>query len=233
MSYPAVLLINRAWNLSGIVARNLQTVTGGQVSDGLFLLNELLEFKASDLSKIPYWTRYEFNLIQGEEEYFIDNLYQIETLTFNIGPVRYPITITNRTKYFGDGRVDNIESIPYEGHLEREKGGSTIRLYYLPMDDYVANITGKFALTDVTLNQDMSLTYDGFYLAYLRYALAEVMCNEYDIAFSPEKKQYLTTMEKKLSYVSPPDLTMQKVSFLGKRNPFNWAQANIGRGYVP
>ena len=219
--------------MSGIVGRGLQTVSGEQSTDGLFLLNELLDFESCDTNLIPYWQRATLQLVQGQEEYFVTNLLQIETLTFNIGPVRYPMTDVTRDKYFGSGRVDNIQSIPFIWHSEREKGGSRIRLYYLPMDAYVADITGKYGMTDVTLNTDLSTVYDGFYIAYLRYALAEKMCQEYDIVFAPEKKKYLETIIKKLTFVSPPDLALQKVQFITKKTPLNWAQINLGRGFVP
>lgn len=231
MAYPAVLLINRAWNLSGIVGRGLETVSGEQGTDGLFLLNELLEFKACDLDLIPYWSRTVLQLIQGQELYFIPDLYQVETLTFNIGPVRYPMNEITRDKYFGNGRVDNIQSLPFSWHLEREKGGSNLYVYYLPMDGYIANITGKYALTDVTLNTNLDSVYDGFYIAYLRYALAEYMCLEYNVEFAPEKQNKLRQMAKKLQYISPPDLALNKTVFLTRKTALNWAQVNIGKGW--
>lgn len=233
MSYPALQLVTRSWYLSGIVARNLEQVSGDQASDGLELLNELLDFKASDLSLIPYFKRDTIQLLTGVEEYYVPNLYQIETMTFNLGDVRYPMANESRINYFGQGRVNNINSLPFQWHLEREKGGSRVRVYYRPMQDYVAEITAKFALTEVTLFQDLSLVYDGFYLAYLRYALAEYMCHYYDIAFAPEKKAMLNSMIARLTYVSPPDLTNKKIRFMGNRSALNWGQVNIGKGYYP
>ena len=233
MAYSALTLITRAWYLSGIVARNLETVSGDQITDGLFLLNVLLDFKASDIRLIPYFTRYAGVFVQSQEMYFIPNLYEIETMTFNIGQVRYPMNETTRDVYFGNGRVDNIASLPFQYHLEREYGGSNVWVYFLPDQNYVFNITGKFALTDVTLYQDMSLVYDGFYLEYLRYALAQLMCMEYDLAFAPEKLAMLKTYEKKLLDVSPPDLTMKKVNFINQTTTINWAMVNIGKGWTP
>ena len=233
MIYPASLLISRSWNLSGIVARNLESVSGDQTTDGLFLLNELLDIKAAELNLIPYWQRQTLQLIQGQESYFIPNLYQVETFTFNIGTVRYPMNSLNRDQYFGSGRVDNITSIPFSWHLERGKGGSTIYVYYLPDQNYVANLSGKFALTDVNLFTDLLTLYDGFYISYLRYALAQYMCNEYNIDFSVNNLSKLTQMEKKLSYISPPDLTQKKVNYISGRTTLNWAQVNIGKGYYP
>lgn len=231
MTYPAIQLITRAWYTSGIVARQLQTVSGDQGSDGLWLLNELLDFKAADLSLIPYWRRYSFNMVQGQEDYFIPNLYQVETSTFNIGVVRFPMSNQNRTRYFGAGRVDNIQSLPFTWHLERGTGGSTIRFYFLPADNYLCQLTGKFALTDVSLTTDLSSVYDGFYIAYLRHALAEYMCIYYDVEFPADKKLMLTKMENKLRYISPPDLTMQKVRITGKIEPYDWQHINISPGY--
>ncbi len=232
MIYPAVQLITRAWYLSGVVARDLETVSGDYISEGLFLLNTLLDFKASDLRLIPYVTRYDFNLVSGQEVYFIPDLYGIETMTFFIGDVRYPMTEASRDEYFGRGRVDNILSIPFTWHLERQKGGSNIYVYYLPLQNYRAQVTAQFSLANVTLNQDMSLLYDGFYMEYLRYALAQMMANEWDISFAPAKLKTLQIYEKKLQDISPPDLTMQKVSFLKNKTGLNWAQINIGRGFT-
>lgn len=233
MAYSALTLITRSWYLSGIVARNLETVSGDQITDGLFLLNVLLDFKASDIRLIPYFTRYAGVFVVGQEKYTIPDLYEIETMTFNIGDVRYPMSSTTRDVYFGNGRVNNITSLPFQYHLERVKGGSDVYVYFLPDQAYIFNLSGKFALTDVTLNQDMSLTYDQFYLEYLRYALAKFMCDEYSIAFAPEKAEMLKTYEKKLMDVSPPDLAMQKMSFLGTPTAINWGMVNIGRGWTP
>jgi hypothetical protein len=230
-SYPAVQLIGRAWNLSGIVAREFETVSGQEGSDGLWLMNELLAEKSYDLKMIPYWGRIEFNLVQGQERYYIPNLFQVETFTFNIGEVRFPTFKAGRKQYFGDGRVDNIQALPFEWHLERELDGCYFYVYYLPQQQYTAKITGKFALTNVELQTNLLKLYDLFYIRYLRYLLAQDMCLEYDIEFPADKLKKLQQIEKKLLYVSPPDLIQQKVSFLNKNAPFNWAHCNISPGY--
>lgn len=233
MAYSATLLINRSWNLSGIVARGLETVSGEEGSDGLFLLNELLDFEAADTNLIPYWQRTVLNLVQGQELYYIPNLYQVETFTFNIGPVRYPTQQVSRVKYFGNGRVDNIESLPFSWHPERTLGGTNFRIYFPPMGNYVADITGKYALTNVTASTDLSTLYDGFYIAYLRYALAQRMALEYDISFGAEKEAQLNKMIKKLQWISPPDMSLQKVGFITRRVGLDWQSINLSKGYWP
>lgn len=232
MAYLASELIDRAWYLSGIVARNLETVSGDQATDGLFLLNTLLDFKNTDLRLIPYFRESLFDMVVGQETYFIENLLAVESLTFNLDSVRYPMTQVDRVRYFGTGRVNNISSFPFQYHVERAKGGSNIYVYYLPIQAFPAHVWGKFGLEDVTMFTDMESVYDRFYLEYLRYALAQMMCTEYSVAFAPEKLKMLQVYEKKLMDVSPPDLTMQKVNFMNDRSQINWAQLNIGRGWT-
>lgn len=233
MSYLAGELVTRAWYLSGIVARNLQQVSGDQMQDGLKLLNFLLGFKASDLDLIPYWTRDTLALTQGTEMYFVENLYAIETMTFNIGTVRYSMIPYQRKTYFGSGRVDDIQSLPFQYHVERVEGGSNVYVYFTPNQSYTANYSGKFALTEVTLVTDLQTVYDNFYIEYLRHALAQYMCNEYNTVFQPGPAAKLAEIVSKLQTVSPKDLTTSKISTLRHRTGLNWGDINIGVGYRP
>ena len=89
MAYTALQLINRAYYLSQIVARDLQVVSGSQVEDGLYLLNALLDVKGSDLRLIPYFQYYPLTAVANQEKYFVPNLLYVDSMTFNIGPVRY------------------------------------------------------------------------------------------------------------------------------------------------
>src|SRR6267154_4221701 len=119
MAYTGRQLVTRSWYLSGIVARRLQSVTGDQATDGLFLLNALLDWKSIQIDLIPYWTYYEFPAEVGVEQYYIPNLFAVESLTFNIGTVRYATSPATRTQYFGTSRVDNINSLPGTWYFNR------------------------------------------------------------------------------------------------------------------
>lgn len=233
MAYTALELINRAYNLSRIVSRGLQQPTGEQQQVGLYLLNAILETKGTNTRLIPYFKQYDDVFIPGTGLYFVPNLYQVETMTFFIGPVRYPMDKAARIEFFGTARVENVLSLPYQYHLEREEGGSNIYVYFPPIDAYPFQIWGKFGLTDVSINQDLSLVYDKFYIEYLRYALADYICEDSGVSFNPQSAARLLQLEKMLMDVSPPDLKVYKKSTLRNSPVFNWAMANLGRGYVP
>ncbi len=234
MSYTARKLIQRAYSLSEIVSQDLQTVSGAQESVGLQLLNDVLTFKSTDERLIPYWTRFTFPTVAGQEEYFIENLLAVNPLTFNLQDVRFSTQNQSRIQYFGQSRVNNIQSLPFTWHLERELGGSRIYLYFVPDQVYQIQFSGKFAFTEVvSLDTDLALTYDRYYIEYLRYALADMICDEYSITTPDNVFKKLAIYEKKVMDVSPPDLSIQTVDYFGSANAVNWAIVNLSRGYLP
>jgi hypothetical protein len=233
MAYSALKLITRAYYASGVVSRELQTVSGSQIQDGLELLNAILDFKGTDLRLIPYWTRDSFDTIAGEEKYHIENLIEIDATSFDLDSVRYPMQSQTRYEYFGTARVNNIESLPFNWRAERVLGGMDIYLYYVPNQVYTVNYSGKFALSNVTLVTDLSLTYDPYYIQYLWLALAEFICIDNLVSLPPQTKAKLEEMRKKLMDVSPFDLSMRKQSFFDNSATINYAIANLSGGWVP
>ena len=232
MAYTVTQLITNAYYLSGIASRELQTVSGDQIFDGLNLLNLFLGVKSAQTRLIPYYTQYNFVAVPNQEQYFIPNLIEVETFTFNIGPVRYSMQPVSRRPYFGAGRIDNIASLPFNWHLERSLGGSSLYVYFLPSSDFPMIIHGKFGLLEVELGQDLELVYDKFYIDYLRYGLAEYICNDYGINFPQQGYTRLKELEAIISDVSPPDLTLSKISSLGNEQAITWAQVNLGKGWT-
>ena len=234
MAYTAQQLITEAWYRSGIVARNNQTLLGDQLSVGLTLLNEILDFQTIDHDLIPFWT-YDQSItcVPNQETYFIPNCLAVESVTFNIDQVRYPMDSVSRRTYYGSARVDNISSLPFSWNFNRTKGGGDLALYFLPQSNYPLNIMGKFGLVDVSLNTDMSTQYEGNYISYLKFYLARYMCSEYGVMLNPETANLLKSLIRKLMYVSPPDLSMVKTSILQQGSGINYGDVNIGMGYRP
>lgn len=249
MAYPAQTLITRSWYLSGIIARNLQTPTGDQITDGLILLNSLLDFKQIEIDLIPYWTYITLNLVPGQEYYFLPGVVAVESATFNIDVVRYPMDSTTRRTYYGSSRVDNIQTLPFNYNYNRALNGGNLAMYFLPDKAYVLKAMVKIGLTDVSLNTDLTnitstttaysyinsnnIGYDTSYIEYLRYSLAQYMCSEYGVLFNPESSAILQKMQRKLMFESPPDISRIGISILGEGSGFNWADLNIGKGWRP
>ena len=233
MAYTARQLITKAYYLSQVVSRGLQTVSGEQIADGLDLLNSDLSYKSTDLRLIPYFTRDTFNTVEGTESYFVEDLLYLDSLTFNIGTVRYSLIEQTRKEFFASPRIDDVESLPYCYRAERELDGMRIYLYFVPDQVFVMKISGKYRLPEVTLDTDMSLTFDAFYIEYLRYSLAVKICEEFGVTVPDATRAKYMEMQKKLMEVSPPDLSIQKTGYYGGSPVLSWQQLNVGLGWQP
>lgn len=233
MAFTARELITRSYYLSQIVARDLQTVSSSQITDGLYLLNALLDFKGSDIRHIPYFRRDEFETVIGQEDYFVENLVFVDSLTFNIGDVRYSMIEASRKDYFASPRVDNIQALPYMYRCERELGGMRIYLYFLPQDVYTIKLSGKFEFDQVELDTDLTLNYDLFYIEYMRHLLADMLCDEFGVTLPDGVMQKLVEYTKKITEISPPDLTLGKQSFFKGSPAFDWQMINLYKGWIP
>lgn len=233
MAYTTLKLITNAYYESGIVSRQFETVTGQQSIDGLGFLNDLLADKTVEDNMIPYYQEYQFNAVVGQEKYFIEDLINIDTFTFYIDSVRFSTQNQGRRTYFGNSRADDIRALPGAWHLEREFGGASIYIYFKPDQAYPLTVWGQFRLTEVAINQDLSLTLDRFYINYLKFDLANRLCAEYNFTPPPTVITALNKYEGAISKKSGPlDLHMIKLSGLRQRGSINYGQVNIGKGWI-
>lgn len=342
MAYTVTNLITDAFYISGIVSREFETVSGPQGQVGLALLNNILTDKAIEKDMIPYYTKYTFNAVAGQETYFIPNLEELDTLVFYLNTVRYQMREVERIKYRGSPRANNISSLPFNWNLERCLGGANISLYFFPNLAYPMEAWGLFRLGSVALNTDLyntgptaalgtvtifgtspdsgiltagqlvingvdlqgtyntalelttyintgiipnvqatllanaitlngsvtgtnitvttsgdvssttGLTFlnfsllagsrtqafqssgmDEFYVSYLKYALADRLCTEYNFIVPMGAAKQLVQYQRWISKRSGGlDLSMQKISTLTDTNPVNYGSVNLGLGWT-
>ncbi len=234
MAYSALKLINNAFYTSQLVSKDFQTPTPSQIETGLDLLNELLSFTNIDSFLVPYYTRGTFNTVINQESYFIENLIEIDLLTYDLDTVRIPSRQQSRNKYFNSSRVNNLTMpLAINHRTERELNGLRIYIYPLPDSVYKIEYSGKFGLLEVTLNQDLQLTFDNYYITYLRYKLAQNICEFYAITMPEETAKRLMEIEKKLQSPSPADMSINKQNYFQRGGGLNWPQINIFKGFVP
>lgn len=235
MAYTVGQLITNAYYTSGIVAREFQTVSGYQFTDGINLLNEILSDKTIEEDMIPYYTnQFNFNAVIGQEKYFIPNLTRADTIVFFIDTIRYAMRENFRDQYFGNGRAQDILTLPFNWNQERTLGGTYIYLYFFPDQAYPMQITGLFSLLSVSsVNQDLLQSYDMYFISYMKYRLAQKLCAMYNYDMPPLSKEELMRYEQLISKRSGPlDLHMTKISTLTGDTTLNYAQANLGKGWT-
>ncbi len=236
MSYSVNKLITNAFYLSKVRSKDFQTVGGDDIAVGLDLLNEILAETSINTKMIPYYTERTISAVIGQEKYFIENLVEPFSLTFNMTTVRYATTQLSRREFHSTTRIDGVIALPFDVSFERVVGGCNMYVQFLPADTYPFKIWGKFALellTNADLRTDLLETYDMFYIRYLRYLLAQELCNYYGLPFSAELRLVSDRIAANLNDMNPIDLTTRKLDMYDDKNAINWAQVNLGRGFSP
>lgn len=226
-------LIAHSFYLSQINSRSLDVLQVDQSKDGLFYLNLMLSEKSVPANYLPYFSELSFTTVQGQETYFVPKLAHISAITFNFDNVRYPLVEMKVNQYKGTPRANNIESLMYSYWARRVNGGMQISFYFKPNQVYNVEITGKVVPDKVNMDTDLSLFFDDYYQAYLMYDLANRMCQFYGITLPPSVKEQLATYEQNIVGVNIIDTTLKIVNVLGRSGVINYAQVNLGGGWVP
>lgn len=226
-------LITDALHLSGIVSIDFEVPNGSQITEGLRLLNGILDESSLDSVLIPYFTHLDFNTVVNQEIYNIPNLVEVTSLTFNINNVRFPMVRDSLNRYNAVGRVDNIFSLPFHYYVEKALNSSNIYLYFIPSQIFLMRITGKFSITDINLGDNVSSVYAPYYIKWLTYRLAAEVCELYGRTLNPQSVQRLNNLERRLNKMVGVDLTIDKYRMM-TRPPMNdlYGQANIGHGWT-
>jgi len=246
MPYLTSQLVVRAFQTSGLYSPDIGNYpTTNQLNNGLFLLNEGLS-ENNLLGEMQKYTKLiEVPCVIGQEIYFIPDMLNIQTFTFNLTNVRYSVQYRTRTEYFGVSRVDQVNGLPYIYHIERAYkndentgaiiSGSNVYVYMPPSQQITFNIHGLFEQSLVQLNTDLSEFMQASDLKYWRLKLASFICAFYQKDMPIKAAEQLDEIEEKIKVFNSPDLssTAQIVNLFGQSQAINYGQINIGRGWTP
>lgn len=236
ITYTVNELITNAFYLSHVRSKDFQTVGGDDITVGLMLLNEVLGETSANTKMIPYYQEYVVNAVIGQEKYFIPDLVEPFSFTFNMTTVRYATNRLSRFQFHATTRIDGVIALPFDASFERTLGGCNLYVQYLPADTYPFKIWGKFALSLYSysdLSTDMLLTYDMYYIRNLRHQLAREICNYYGVQLDPQVKSSLEEIEANVNDLNVIDLTSQKINYYDDKTGLGWAEVNLGKGFTP
>lgn len=172
MATTSLQVITDAYYLSNVVSQQFQSVTGFQANQGLRLLNQVLADKTIQQGLVPFYQKYDFDLVTGQQDYLIPNLIDGQTFTYFVDENRFPAWEIGRKDMFGTFLPHGANTLPTFWHFEPRLGGSTLSLMLPPDRDYPAQIYGKFSFQNVTMTQNLELGFAPFYLGFLVFDLA-------------------------------------------------------------
>ena len=231
----AISLIADAMFLSSLVSAQFESVANDKLAAGLDLLNKFLFVQTAEKGMIPYYEEFPiFFTIPGQEQYFLPDIITVTSVTFYFGTVRYQMIEKTRDQYFATSRANNIQTLPSIWHFERALDGGNLFLYPKPNIAYEMHVWCKkeFDL-NIQFNFDLTTVFEPFYIEYIRYGLAQYICDFYNIATPYNVKERLDSLLQKLSSrISPKDFSTTLFLSLGKRPVLNWPAINLSNGWV-
>lgn len=233
MGVKVTELIGIAYNQANIAALNYTPLSDDQLKLGLYSLNQVLGEVLIDDGLIPYWKRYDDEFVINQETYEIPYLINVQTFTFVIdGDVRYPILPDNFRDYWGSAKAINIQTLPSIFTVKRTLTGSEVSVTPNPNKAYAFTIYGAFGLLSADYNDDLSDTYDQYYITYLTALTARMICVNASMAIPAQLEQHIAKYEAKIRNKSQPlDLTNAYTTMFGGTYTFNYMQAYSGNGY--
>lgn len=222
--------------LLGLVGENT-TLDGFKATEGLALLNVILDSFGTSGFDIPYYKEFQFTMLSNEGTYKVapqinqtlapsneilnNKLVTLVTVTINDGGQITPIRIGDINMIQGVGRNLATTGRPRIVALTRWLNDGTMpvpysRLTFWPNPDiaYVCNIRAKAYIDNVELHDEVNFIPPSMAL-YLSWELASQLVHYYESAnWGPDKQAKLMEMKKQYQRGGDNDMTIQSSGML-------------------
>lgn len=147
-------------------------------------------------------------------------------------------TANDFVNYINTGIIPNVTAtyLASKITLSNSATNSTLLISTTGLGDAGNTITfANFSTTSGALSETfVSVGLDEFYVSYLKFALADRLCTEYNFMVPMGVAKQLAQYQRWISKRSGGlDLSLQKASTLSNSSPLNYAQVNIGKGWIP
>lgn len=212
-----------------LISANSPTVPlqGNDQSKGLQFLNELIDSYSATGLLLTVPKEINFQIVTGQTNVtFTDptfsppptsfpniaegRLANLENAFLLLDGVTYPMYDESRNTFKASYKFDPLQGLPRFVIVTYFDNYTDMRLYPAPSQPFQCFVFGKFQLSDLTINGDMS-GFPTYYIRFLRYALAK------DLAFYKGRSEawgdkleaaYIKA-EKEMQAVSPMNLNIE------------------------
>jgi len=179
-------LIERSYKVAGLFQQD-RILIGSKQQEALIILNEFLDYLASDPSGIAFYNTLQFPVVSGQQSYVFapsggdvvsNRIVELKFVVLISSGTRYPVHIVQDSEYYEQIYYQTSGARPYACFLQNGIDSSTLNFIYKPDTSYTGEVKAKFVLNHLTLNTDISNVPE-YYIRYLKYALAKELAIEY------------------------------------------------------
>lgn len=229
MEKTALHLIRRAYGVSSLRGHQ-DTFDGGEASEGLDILNEILACQGQDNYVISYNKVAQFATTPGEFTYiFTQNenepggviipsrkigILNYVNSSYPNNDVVYPVKVIDRATYYNRLRYNVQSTRPFYAYAQNfqstNDGSEGTKLLFYPIPDLAYNIevVYKEILGDVTLSENLDQIPMHLY-RWLIYMIAQELCSIYDpSSWTQDKANTLRDLKLLINSLSDIDLTV-------------------------
>lgn len=196
---------------------------GNDMSKGVQFMNELLQAYSATGLMLTIARQITFSLPIGQEEITFGAADYLPTPDVPLGRlancqnawllldgVTYPLILENRNVFYQSYKYDPQVGLPRFAIITNETDLTRMRFYPAASQVYEVNIYGKFQLSILTENDDMS-SLPEYYKRYLRFALAKdlALYKGRTQAWSPLLQEAYMDAKKDMESVSSVNLNIE------------------------
>jgi hypothetical protein len=223
MSEPQQSVRQFVTNSYQIVSAATPTVPlhGSDLSLGILVLNQLLNQYAANGLMITVSKQVDFTLSIGENEVTFGEPDYVPTPTITtegrlvnllnawvtLQGVTYPLIDESRTEFYSSYKYDPLIGLPRYVIVIPQTNLTTLRVFPGPSQPYLLSVYGKFQLSELTSNDDMS-ELPSYYYLYLQFALAKYLAiyKARSEAWTPKLEDMLTSLRQDMEAASSVNL---------------------------
>jgi len=175
----------------------------GQVSRGIAELKYIIECTPS--ISLPFQKSFTFNLEAGKriytfgetpaQDFDMRRIQRLNTAFITWNDVTYDVKVLDQVVYYQSLRVNTLQTLPKICVLENSQGYSQITIYPKPDIEYQFTIKYMEDLGDFTPQQPID-NIPPYQFKFIRYELASVLCDIYNLSWSPKKSEELERLRK-------------------------------------
>lgn len=224
-------LIDSAYRFLGEVGED-EPVDGTMLSDGLYILNELVDqFSASQIY-IGFNTQVSFNLTANKGTYSFSNIVSADVVSnrivdinyanYFIQDISYPLDIINKSQYYNIVRITNLQARPGFIFLDRQIQASFLTVYPIPDQTYPCTVGVKLMIDQFAANTVIT-NVPAYSQRFLRYALTRELKQWYPSGnWTQESEEEYTRMFNDLKGSTELDMTIRPSLILVSPLPYYW-----------
>lgn len=235
-------IINNAFYMLGEFSPN-KIPESRDVAQGLYLLNDMLDYFSSKGVLIPFFTESVFTMTPGKGSYTFsktinnadvdsERIVELDFVNIINEGVSYEVRVLPISQFKKITLLQDLQSWPSACYLQREPLKSVITFHPKPQLSFECRVTGKYMLDHLELTDQID-EIPAYYFRFLRYALARELKEFYPSShWSEASENEFKTMYKSMAAATDLDVSLEPSRILSDQYGYDSSLYSTRGGFL-